>query len=138
MAFPRGLWLLDFVLHPLFTRPLSPFAPPSSIYRAEASDHPTPPHPLTAGAGAAGTYNAGTWSYNVLADYAISFADLKRPSLMVERAEGKRCHITIDQKMFCDLVYCRQSCFSGYNGVGKCFDDPKVAGSANCGCTYNC
>ncbi|CAH8274956.1 unnamed protein product [Arabidopsis lyrata] len=58
--------------------------------------------------------------------------------LMVECDEGKRCHTTIDQANFCDLVDCRLSCFSGYNGVGKCFDDPKVPGSSNCGCLYNC
>ncbi|CAH2077601.1 unnamed protein product [Thlaspi arvense] len=58
--------------------------------------------------------------------------------LMVERTEGKRCHITVDQQMFCESSYCMQTCYSGYNGVGKCFDDPKVAGSSNCGCTYNC
>ncbi|ESQ54307.1 hypothetical protein EUTSA_v10027145mg [Eutrema salsugineum] len=58
--------------------------------------------------------------------------------LMVEIAEGKRCHITIDKAMACDLVYCRNSCYTGYNGVGKCFDDPKVPGRDNCGCLYNC
>ncbi|VYS64309.1 unnamed protein product [Arabidopsis thaliana] len=58
--------------------------------------------------------------------------------LMVECDEGKRCHTTIDKGNFCDLVDCRLSCFSGYNGVGKCFDDPKVPGRSNCGCLYNC
>ncbi|CAH2065955.1 unnamed protein product [Thlaspi arvense] len=58
--------------------------------------------------------------------------------LIVESAEGKLCHITVDKRMFCEEVHCRQSCFSGYNGIGTCFDDPKVAGSLNCGCSYNC
>ncbi|KFK29485.1 hypothetical protein AALP_AA7G140300 [Arabis alpina] len=58
--------------------------------------------------------------------------------LMVERAEGKRCHLTIDPKTPCVLVDCRLSCYTGYNGVGKCFDDPKVPGPSNCGCLYNC
>ncbi|KAG7622233.1 S locus-related glycoprotein 1 binding pollen coat protein [Arabidopsis suecica] len=58
--------------------------------------------------------------------------------LMVERAEGKRCHLTIDKATACSLSDCRLSCYSGYNGVGKCFDDPKVAGPSNCGCIYNC
>ncbi|XP_010447869.1 PREDICTED: defensin-like protein 159 [Camelina sativa] len=58
--------------------------------------------------------------------------------LMVERAEGKLCHVTIVKEMPCDIVDCRLSCFNGYNGVGKCFDDPKVGGTQNCGCLYNC
>ncbi|XP_010449547.1 PREDICTED: defensin-like protein 159 [Camelina sativa] len=58
--------------------------------------------------------------------------------LIVERAEGKRCHWTIDKEMPCDPVDCRLSCFTGYNGVGKCFDDPNVRGRYNCGCLFNC
>ncbi|XP_023635259.1 defensin-like protein 159 [Capsella rubella] len=58
--------------------------------------------------------------------------------LMVERAEGKRCRLTIDKSIPCDLVDCRLSCYAGYNGVGKCFDDPKVHGRHNCGCLFNC
>ncbi|XP_010438313.1 PREDICTED: defensin-like protein 159 [Camelina sativa] len=59
-------------------------------------------------------------------------------SLIVERAEGKQCHLTIDKETPCNLVDCRLSCYSGYNGVGKCFDDRKVKGPSNCGCLYNC
>ncbi|XP_010438314.1 PREDICTED: defensin-like protein 159 [Camelina sativa] len=58
--------------------------------------------------------------------------------LMVARAEDKRCHLTIKKETPCDLVDCRLSCFSYYNGVGKCFDDPKVGGPQNCGCLFNC
>ncbi|CAN8273481.1 unnamed protein product [Cochlearia groenlandica] len=58
--------------------------------------------------------------------------------LMVEKVEGKRCHITIEKWTACDPVDCRLSCYTGYNGVGKCFDDPKVRGPSNCGCLYNC
>ncbi|XP_010511684.1 PREDICTED: defensin-like protein 159 [Camelina sativa] len=58
--------------------------------------------------------------------------------LMVERAEGERCHMTIDKETPCDLVDCRLSCYTGYNGVGKCFDDPEVEVPQNCGCLFNC
>ncbi|KAG7545747.1 S locus-related glycoprotein 1 binding pollen coat protein [Arabidopsis suecica] len=58
--------------------------------------------------------------------------------LMVERVEGKRCRLTIDKGNPCYLSDCRLSCYSGYNGVGKCFDDPKVPGPSNCDCLYNC
>ncbi|KAG2241620.1 hypothetical protein Bca4012_015347 [Brassica carinata] len=50
----------------------------------------------------------------------------------------KRCHKTIDAANFCQISNCRLHCFSQLNGVGKCFDDPKVPLKSNCGCTYNC
>ncbi|ESQ54308.1 hypothetical protein EUTSA_v10026870mg [Eutrema salsugineum] len=58
--------------------------------------------------------------------------------LMVEIAEGKLCRLTIDKGTPCNLVDCRFSCYTEYNGVGKCLDDPKVPGRDNCGCVYNC
>ncbi|ESQ29061.1 hypothetical protein EUTSA_v10023924mg [Eutrema salsugineum] len=57
---------------------------------------------------------------------------------MFERAEGKLCYMTIDKGNSCDPVMCRLLCFTYHNGVGKCFDDPKVPGPANCGCLFNC
>ncbi|VVB11158.1 unnamed protein product [Arabis nemorensis] len=57
---------------------------------------------------------------------------------MVQRTDAKRCQITIEPTAGCILSDCRLSCYSGYNGVGKCFDDPKVPGRDNCGCLYNC
>lgn len=58
--------------------------------------------------------------------------------LLVESVEGERCHLTIDRGNHCNPVDCRLSCYTGYNGVGTCFDDPKVHGPTNCGCLYNC
>ncbi|CAN8326448.1 unnamed protein product [Cochlearia groenlandica] len=60
------------------------------------------------------------------------------PFPSIKKLEGKRCQKTIDEKMACDPVDCRLSCYSGFNGVGKCFDDRKVPGPSNCGCLYNC
>lgn len=58
--------------------------------------------------------------------------------LMVERTEGKQCHTTIDQSNYCETSDCRVKCYAYYNGVGTCFDDPKVPGPSNCDCLYNC
>ncbi|KAL0891212.1 hypothetical protein Bca101_015195 [Brassica carinata] len=60
-------------------------------------------------------------------------------SMVEENSVGqKRCHKTIDAANFCQISNCRLHCFSQLNGVGKCFDDPKVPLKSNCGCTYNC
>ncbi|EFH43673.1 low-molecular-weight cysteine-rich 27 [Arabidopsis lyrata subsp. lyrata] len=58
--------------------------------------------------------------------------------LMVERVEGKQCRLIIYKATACSLSDCRLSCYTGYNGVGECFDDPNVPGPDNCGCLYNC
>jgi len=57
---------------------------------------------------------------------------------MVEKVEGEECRLTIDKATPCHLSDCRLSCYTGYNGVGECFDDPNVPGPDNCGCRYNC
>ncbi|CAF1710550.1 hypothetical protein Bca4012_007242 [Brassica carinata] len=58
--------------------------------------------------------------------------------LMVERAEGKLCEITIDKERYCPLSSCVEDCYALYNGVAHCLDDPNVPGPSNCRCTYNC
>ncbi|KAF8058167.1 hypothetical protein N665_0858s0004 [Sinapis alba] len=58
--------------------------------------------------------------------------------LMVERAEGKLCQITINKEQNCISFFCMQDCSGLYNGVGHCLDDPKVPGPLNCRCKYNC
>lgn len=59
---------------------------------------------------------------------------------MVQKAmgDGDQCTIIIDPKVPCDLVDCRLSCYSGYNGVGKCLELKKAPGQPFCVCTYNC
>ncbi|CAN6880205.1 unnamed protein product, partial [Brassica oleracea var. botrytis] len=57
-------------------------------------------------------------------------------SIVEENSMGqKRCQKTIDAAIFCQISNCRTHCYSQQNGVGKCFDDPKVPGISNCGCT---
>ncbi|VYS64310.1 unnamed protein product [Arabidopsis thaliana] len=70
--------------------------------------------------------------------YFLVFMLVFSAILMVERVEGEECRLTIDKATPCHLSDCRLSCYTGYNGVGECFDDPNVPGPDNCGCRYNC
>ncbi|CAG7884648.1 unnamed protein product [Brassica rapa] len=55
-------------------------------------------------------------------------------SIVEENSVGqKRCQKMIDAANFCQISNCRLHCYSQQNGVGKCFDDPKVPGKSNCG-----
>ncbi|KAH0894221.1 hypothetical protein HID58_056650 [Brassica napus] len=59
--------------------------------------------------------------------------------LMVKRAEGKICEITINKEQTCIHSLCVQDCYALYNAVAHCVDDPEVPGSnLNCRCKYNC
>ncbi|KAF8053433.1 hypothetical protein N665_1415s0010 [Sinapis alba] len=59
--------------------------------------------------------------------------------LMVKTTEGKICEITIDKEVDCIRFFCGEDCDALHNGgLGYCLDDPKVPGSLNCRCRYNC
>ncbi|CAH2061295.1 unnamed protein product [Thlaspi arvense] len=58
------------------------------------------------------------------------YSRIRAALLMDVRADVAMCARTIDEAVSCDLVDCRLSCYTGYNGVAKCFDDPDVPGPA--------
>ncbi|CAL9233437.1 unnamed protein product [Arabidopsis halleri] len=58
---------------------------------------------------------------------------------VVEKAKGDgRCTLTIDPKApSCDIIECRLSCITEYNGVAECIAS-KIGRPPNCVCTYDC
>ncbi|XP_056860333.1 putative defensin-like protein 160 [Raphanus sativus] len=51
---------------------------------------------------------------------------------------NKLCTMIIDEHNYCQSSDCGLSCYSGYNGVGKCLKNSKAGGKLSCFCTYNC
>ncbi|CAN8273484.1 unnamed protein product [Cochlearia groenlandica] len=59
------------------------------------------------------------------------------PNTIHKKDEGQ-CIIIIGPTTYCVETDCIESCYSGYNGVGKCIRDTKIGGDPRCVCVYNC
>ncbi|KAF3583810.1 hypothetical protein F2Q69_00028130 [Brassica cretica] len=68
--------------------------------------------------------------------YFLIFMFVFSVVLVAEGEDDENCIVFMDPKNPCNIVDCRQNCYEGYNGVGKCVKDVK-AGGDTCLCTYN-